>query len=201
MMGVISTRVRASIAKRTQIEVYSRFMYYVVQVQTGKEEKAIEEILKHNSRASEIDVFAPFRKAMRKYSGVYKEVVERCFPGYVFVETDNPNQLFIDLYFTPGFTRLLGRERGTYHFVPLSDEEARMVDILYNRNHNRTTPISDIEVVEGDKVRVLDGPLMDMKGKIVKVNLHKRFAVVSFSIGPQKLEAKLGINIITRVEY
>ena len=40
-------------------------------------------------------------------------------------------------------------------FVLLDQDESRMIDILYNVNSDRTTEISDIEVVEGDKFRIL----------------------------------------------
>lgn len=175
-------------------------MYYVVQVKTGKEDKMIKDILDHNSGKSPIDVFSPYREALRKYKGEVRKVKERCFPGYVFVETDDVNTLFIDLYYTPGFTKLLGREEGTYHFVPLNKEETRMIEILYNRNNGRATEISDIEITEGDTIRILSGPLMDMKGKIKKVDLHKRFVTAEIPMFDRITEVKLGINIITIVD-
>ena len=85
-------------------------MYYVIQVKTGKEQKAIEDILKNKPNDLSFDVFAPYRKALRKYHGEMKEVIERCFPGYIFVETNDIKELFKQLYFTAGFEKLLGRE-------------------------------------------------------------------------------------------
>ena len=52
-------------------------MYYVIQVKTGKEQKAIEDILKNKPNDSDFDVFAPYRKALRKYHGELKEVIDR----------------------------------------------------------------------------------------------------------------------------
>jgi transcription antitermination factor NusG len=94
-------------------------MYYVVQVKTGKEEKTIESIkkqLKENlkSKADSIDVFSPFKETRKKYKDGFKTVIERCFPGYIFVETDDPKELFTQLYFTPEYTKLLGREGYSY---------------------------------------------------------------------------------------
>ena len=79
-------------------------MYYVIQVKTGKEETMIADIKKQLKELSDYDVFAPYRKALRKYKGIQKEVVERCFPGYIFVNTNKPKELFEALYWTPGFT-------------------------------------------------------------------------------------------------
>ena len=175
-------------------------MYYVVQVKTGKEQKAIEDILKNKPKdVVNFDVFSPFRKGLRKFHGEMREVVERCFPGYVFVETDQVHELFKQLYFTPGFTKLLGREADTDNFVPLDKDESRMIDILYSKNNDRITEISNIEVREGETIRVLDGPLMGLETQIKKVDLHKRKVVVEWMICGRLVESSIGINIVTNV--
>ena len=175
-------------------------MYYVIQVKTGKEQQTIEDILKNKPLDDpSFDVFSPYRKAIRKFKGVEKEVIERCFPGYIFVETNNVKELFRQLYFTPGFERLLGREEGTENFVPLDKDETRMIDILYSRNNNRITEISNIEVKEGQTIRVLDGPLQGLETQIKKVNLHKRTVKVEFMMFGRLVSANVGINIVTDV--
>ena len=174
-------------------------MYYVIQVKTGKEEQAIEDILKNKPDDASFDVFAPYRKSLRKYKGVMREVVERCFPGYVFVETNDAQRLFRQLYFTPGFQRLLGREEGTENFVPLDKDESRMVDILYSRNNNRITEISNIEVKEGEMIRVLDGPLMGLETQIKKVNLHKRTVTIEYMLCGRLVTSNIAINIVTNI--
>lgn len=172
-------------------------MYYVIQVQGGKEDKVIEEIAKQNHPSVVLDAFAPKRKAKRKYKDGWQEIEERCFPGYVFVETDAAKMLFKDLYWIPEFTKLLGREEGTDNFVPLSEEESRMVDILYGKQTERVTDLSKIEIQAGDKVRILDGPLRDLETKIKKVNLHKRKVTVEILICNAPFEVEVGIDIIT----
>lgn len=174
-------------------------MYYVVQVKTGKEQQAIEDILKNKPDDPNFDVFAPYRKTLRKFKGQMKEVTERCFPGYVFVETDDVQGLFIQLYWTPGYTRLLGREADTYNFVPLDKDESRMIDILYARNNDRITEISNIEVKEGEKIRVLDGPLMGLETQIKKVNLHKRTVTIEYMMCGRLVTSNVGINIVTNI--
>ena len=175
-------------------------MYYVINVKTGKENETIEAIKKELDGKEGFDIFAPYRKVLKKYKGgVIKEVIERCFPGYLFVETDNPEELFFGLYWVPGYTRLLGREGLTYNFAPLSKEESRMIDILYSKNTDRITEISDIVVEQGQIVRVLDGPLEGMLTKVTKVNLHKRTVTVSFNLCGRLVHAEVGINIITDV--
>ena len=172
-------------------------MYYVIYTQTGKEEKVIDAIKNKLHNNEDFEVFSPYRKSLRKHKGEYKEVIERCFPGYLFVETDKPKELFFDLYWVDEYTKLLGREGITYNFTPLNDEESRMIDILYSKNNNRTTEISDIEVSEGQIVKVLDGPLDGIEGTIKKIDLHKRKVLIEFPFCGRYVEATLAINIIT----
>ena len=175
-------------------------MYYVIQVKTGKEEKAMEDILKNNhSGDPSFEVFSPYRKALRKYKGEFKEVKERCFPGYIFVSTSQVKQLFIDLYWTPGFQKLLGREGLTNNFVPLDKDESRMIDILYSANSNRTTEISNIKVKVGQTIHVLDGPLVGLETQIKEVNLHKRTVKIEFMLCGRLVTAPVSINIVTDI--
>ncbi len=172
-------------------------MYYVIQVRTGKEEKTMDAIRRQLGEKEGFDIFSPYRKVLRKVKGVEVEKIERCFPGYLFVETDSPYELFKDLYWTPEFTKMLGREGYTENFLPLNPDESRMIDILYSKNNDRITEISNIEVHEGQLVKVLDGPLFGLTGSIRKVNLHKRTVVVEFEMCGRVVTAPLSINIIT----
>ena len=176
-------------------------MYYVIQVQTGKEQKVIEDIKKFKSNEVDFDVFAPKRMERRKYKNEWKDVEVRCFPGYLFVETDNATQLWKELSYVPDFTRLLGREMGSENFLPLNEDESRVIDILYNADTGRVTPIADIVVEEGDNIRVVSGPLMGQEGIIKKVNLHKREVTILISLAGRAVEPKVGINIITKIDY
>ena len=174
-------------------------MYYVIQVKTGQEEKTIDAIRKQFDDIEDFDVFAPFRKTLRKYKGEMRECLERCFPGYVFVETNDPKEVFFRIYRIPEFTKMLGREGLTYNFVPLNKDESRMIDILYSSNSNRITEISNIEVKEGQIIRVVDGPLAGLVTSIKRVNLHKRTVTVEIPFCGRMVEAKVSINIVTDV--
>lgn len=51
--------------------------------------------------------------------------------------------------------------------------------------------ISKVAVEEGNQVRILSGPLMNLRGQIKKVNLYKRIAVV-------EMEFMANISVIER---
>ena len=173
-------------------------MYYVIQVKTGNEQKVIGKINNLEGRIHDYDAFVPCRKTLRKYKGEFKPVIERCFPGYVFVETNHPKELFFDLSKIEEFTRLLGREGLTYNFNPLDENESRTIDILYGKNIHRVTDLSLVEVEEGKTIRILKGPLENIKGTIKKVNLHKRKVTVSIMLINRSVDVDVGIDIVTR---
>ena len=186
-----------------RIRVYQRtfilkIMYYVIHVETGKEDKVIEEIKRYKDHEDTFEVFTPLMKRLRKYKGEWKDITVKCFPGYIFVQTNDIKQLFKDLVYVEGYTRLLGRERGSENYLPLSEEESRVIDILFNEESDRTTEISDIVIEEGDKIRVVSGPLMGQEGIIVKKKLHKRLVTIRISFAGRGMDTDVGINIITK---
>lgn len=173
-------------------------MYYVIQVKIGNEQKVIGKINNLEGKIHDYEAFVPCRKTLRKYKGQFKPVIERCFPGYVFVETNHPKELFFDLSKIEEFTRLLGREGLTYNFNPLDENESRTVDILYGKKTHRVTDISTIELIEGDQIRILAGPLKDIDGRIVKKKLHKRKVTVEIILMNRSVEVDVGIDIIAK---
>ena len=83
--------------------------------------------------------------------------------------------------------------------MPLDKDESRMIDILYSKNNDRITEISNIEVKEGERIRVLDGPLMGLETKIKKVNLHKRTVTIEYMMCGRLVTSSIGINIVTNI--
>ena len=87
----------------------------------------------------------------------------------------------------------------TTNFVPLNKDESRIIDILCSSNTNHITEISDIEVKEGQTIKVLDGPLLGLETQIKKVNLHKRTVTAEFMMCGRLVSSQVGINIVTDI--
>lgn len=170
-------------------------MYYVIQVQTRHEEEIIDMIKKLVSKEILLDIFSPSVEVNKKYKDGWRKVTRKCFPGYVFVNTNNPAELFKELYPVPAFTKLLGvGKTGERSFIPLSSDEAYSLEALAGKEHN--VGISDIRLEQGKIVEVLSGPLKGKTGEIIKVNLHKRICVILMDMAGRKCEVTLGINIV-----
>ena len=175
-------------------------MYYVIQVQTSKEEKMIAEIKKHLSADFLIDVFSPTYIQRKKIKGEWVDVEKPAFPGYIFIETENVKEIFHQLYYVEGFAKLLGREKNSENFLPLNKAESKMVQVLYGKENFHTLGISEINLEKGMKIRVLRGQLFGLEGLIKKINLHKRYVVITFPFGGKSIEATVGIDIVDKID-
>lgn len=65
---------------------------FVVQVVGGQEDRAAALIAKNAQGAVE-DCFAPKREVMHRKSGQWHRILEKLFPGYVFVRTNASEQV------------------------------------------------------------------------------------------------------------
>lgn len=172
-------------------------MYFVIQVETGKENKVIQEMNERISDAFPYEAFTPKRELSKKIKDKIVKVLRPYFPGYIFVETEDGKELYRQLLYVPSFTKLLGKSSIADEFIPLNPEEERTLDILCNKHMERVTRLSQVAVKEGMKIQILDGPLIGYEGIIKKVNLHKRTVVIPISIGGRPGEIELGIDIVS----
>ena len=69
-------------------------MWYVIQVQTGREEQIIEEAGKYQVQEYFDSMFAPHCVKKKKYLGQWHTQQEILFPGYLFVISSRPEELY-----------------------------------------------------------------------------------------------------------
>lgn len=102
-------------------------MWYVIQVMGGQEKSSLN--LMQRLVSSEVlqETFIPQRETMRHRGGAWVKTLEILFPGYLFVVTDDPERLAVQLRNVPAFTRLLGNG-GV--FLPLAEEEVALIKVL-----------------------------------------------------------------------
>ena len=171
-------------------------MYYVVHVSTGKEDSLIKLINERVSHEFFSEVFAPKRVSGRKINGQWVDKIINVFPGYIFVDTDNPKEFSGALYRMPQYARLLGREESSGSFLPLNNDECIMIDSLCGKDVNRLLDKSEINVRVGKTVDIISGPLLGFKGNIKKIDLHKKIAIVELEIVNRLIEIYMPIEIL-----
>lgn len=122
--------------------------------------------------------------------GQAKEVVENTFPGYVLVEMVMTDQAWYIARNTPGVTGFLGSHGGGSKPTPLLLEE---VERIMKRMGAEIT-VSDLDVKEGDTVKVIAGPFADLTGKVTEVDHEKQKLKVNVEMFGRETSAELGFD-------
>ena len=172
-------------------------MWYVIQT-VGGQEQAVRRMIEHQhsgDRGGQVEqCFIPMRERTVKRGGEWRLVQEKLFPGYVFVVTEDAQKLLQSLKSILRFTRLLGT--GTNEFVPLEPEEIAFLQRFEDSGH--VARLSKVEVVEGGRIRILSGALLNCEGMITKVHLHRRVAEVRTQFMGRTVDLYLGFELLGR---
>lgn len=168
-------------------------MWYAIQTITGSEEKAIDEIKKvTESRVCE-HCFLLKREAVWRIQGNCRVHTENLFPGYLFVQTQYPQELYTQLKKVPQYTKILGKEEG--RFYAISREEEIFLKKLLNKDHENTVRLSDVQVDKDGKITGCEGPLRYYLGYVVKKRIRLRYVVIRVHLFGREREILLGIRL------
>lgn len=163
-------------------------MYYCLCTLTGKEEmvkKGLERFFKLGEFGSAI-VWFPKKKRRIKLSRMakgksrFKEVDVALFPGYIFFYFPY-DQKFLDIYSIrrmESVVKLLSYADGTYALRGDDLDVAKWIT-----RFDGMMAISKVEIKEGQKAKILDGPLMGLDGRVKKVDKHKKRIWIDLSLG------------------
>lgn len=86
------------------------FVWYAIQTMTGREQELIDIVNTRTDHSTYERCFCVRREAVWRREGRYITHIEAMFPGYVFVETNQPEAFYLQLRKIPKFSRLLGKD-------------------------------------------------------------------------------------------
>lgn len=166
---------------------------FVVQVVGGQEDRAAALIAKIAQGAVE-DCFVPKREIMHRKSGQWHRILEKLYPGYVFVQTSTPEQVREVLGRVPAFTRMLTSAGD--RCMPLTADEVAWI----NATTNVDTHVMEMSegVIEGDRVMVIRGPLEGHEARITRIDRHKRLAWVDMDMFGRHKAIRVGLEIVSK---
>ena len=165
--------------------------WYVVQVATGRERAMCELIGRVAPKGLVGECFTPRYQTQKKVKGEWQDVECLLLPGYVIVDTNEPERLMQTLRKIPDFTRLLGVGET---FVPLEKRDMEWMSALTQKGR-RCVPMS-VGVMEGDRVVVTSGPLVGQEALIKSVNRHRSLAILELQICGRTVTTKVGLAIV-----
>ena len=182
-------------------------MNYVIQISPGAELKT-EIMIREMVTTDVYDCcFHPIRHVRKKFHGQWVDRHEKLLPGYVFITSDNIQELNQELRKVPVLTKLLGKDGEM--FIPLSPSEMEWMrqimgggpdgDSMSNGTSvGREVELSQVRVTENDTIEILSGPLKNMEGKIKKIHLHKGIAEVEVDFMGRNTVIHLGVELVKR---
>lgn len=171
----------------------ARSALYVIQVTAGKEERARRLILRLLSDAVE-DCYTPAYEVMRRVRGEWRLVRGTLLPGYVFVQTSDPEKVAHGLRDVPAFTRLLGNSDES--FTHLTADEVSWLNAFTNI---KTHVVEMSEgVIEGDQVMVTKGPLRGHEAQIARIDRHRRLAELDVYMFGRMKRIKIGLEVVRK---
>ena len=171
---------------------------YCVYCKSGSEKKLVLLITKSVKELLEqrIEVLFPVRVMNQKKGGKWQKVSQPLIPGYIFLYLDDE---------TPFPLFLIKNERNAYKILRNSDftlalrgSDEQYAQWVYN--HQGKIKPSRVLFKEGKIIKVVDGPLSDLQGKIVKVDRHHKRVHVQFNFGGQERIINLAIDDVEDTE-
>ena len=109
----------------------------------------------------------------KKKNGELKEVVEKIFPGYIFVDMIVTDESWFIVRNTPMVTGFLGSSGGGAKPVPLSDEE--IIPILKQCGISIE---ANVKFKIGDEVQILNGNFAGQVGTVETINVDEQIVTV-----------------------
>ena len=167
-------------------------MWYVIQVQTGREEQIMEEVRSYQVQEYFDEIFAPHYERKKRYLGQWHIETALLFPGYLFVISSHPEELYKALKCIPQLTRTLGNGG---KWKPMKDEDIEIVELLSGEEHLMKFSKG---CIQGDRVTVARGPLKGLEGKITRIDRHRRLAWLTVELFGKIVELQAGLEIIRK---
>lgn len=160
---------------------------YCIFCKSGSEDMVAEKIA---ALCPGLEAIIPVRTLQEKKKGLWVSTRQHLIPGYIFLYDKQNTSLqrvtqLLDVY------KLLDYQAGTRELI---DNDYNYAMWIYRHCGNIET--SRI-VLEGSRVKVIDGPLIDVVGTIVRIDRHKRRAWVEFDFYGRKHVVSLSIEEVT----
>lgn len=130
----------------------------------------------------------------KKADGTTKEKLAKIFPGYVFLEMEVTDDSWFIVRNTPGVTGFLGSSGGGTKPVPVPNEE-----ILPILKKCGLIELPVINVIVGEKVRVVTGPFRDQIGSIDSIDSEKFEVTVLVDMFGRKTPVELAFEDIEKI--
>lgn len=155
--------------------------WYIVNTLSGQEARAkanLEERIRQNKLEPKFgDILIPSESVVQLVKGQKQTTSRKFFPGYMFV------QMFLDettWHLVKATSKVTGFVGSTTK--PPAVPEAEVLRITQQMAVGAEKPRPKVNFVEGEAIRVIDGPFSNFNGTVEEINLDKGKVKVLVSI-------------------
>ena len=138
------------------------------------------------------NVIVPVEKKVKIKSGKRVMTEEKIYPGYVLVDMIVTDDSWYVVRNTPRVTGFVG---AGVKPVPLDKTE---LDILFKKM-GAETPKHQIDLIDGDLVKIVDGPFKDFEGKVNAVDNERGKVKVLVSMFGRETAVELDFLQVSKV--
>ena len=172
--------------------------WYVVRVQSGKEEQVrdnLEKRIKMLGLDGEVSrVLVPTEKITVMKGGKRRVTQKKIFPGYIMVEMDKGDDVWFAVKETPGIGDFVGA-----HGEPVAMEDHEVDKILGDIERQEEKPKLKIEFKKGDSVKIKEGPFENFDGQVEEVMPTKGMVRVIVTIFGRETPVELEVSQVEQV--
>ncbi len=167
--------------------------WYAAFVETSQEDNVKARLEYRFADDDCLTFHVPKRMLKERKAGRWHEVIRVLFPGYVLIN----GRMGIDEYKkcmdVPGLHRLLKSEREP---VIIPSSEIQILQALISSGE--VIQASRITIDEGNTVKILSGPLINLEGNVISVNKRKGRAKVEVPFLNKKRVFELAVEILAK---
>ena len=166
--------------------------WYVIHTYSGHENKVktnIEKLVENRGMQDLIlEVVVPTEEEVDYSEGRRRLKTKKMFPGYVIVKMVITNESWYLVRNTQGVTGFVGNASNP---MPLSTEEVRRMGIekIY----------IDLDLKEGDTVKVINGPFESFMGTVEEVNMEKQTLRAKISMFGRETPVELDFAQVDKI--
>ena len=174
------------------------FKWYIAKAQTGQENKVTkslkERIVNHKMKEFFSDILVPEETLVTTANGKKKTIKKKFFPGYVLIKMVMNDKTWHLVKSTDKITGFIG---GTLDKpAAITNEEAAYMTSQMEEGFKK--PRASVSFVEGESVKVIEGPFVNFVGTIEAVN-EKGKIKVNVSIFGRPTPVELDFTQVERV--
>ena len=174
------------------------FKWYIAKTKSGQENKvikALRESISNHGVSQFFDlIITPEESVVSNVGGKKRTIKKKFFPGYILIKMIMNDNTWHIVKNTDKITGFVG---GTSDRpAPIRDEEATFMIDQVKEGHKR--PRVSVDFIEGESVKVIEGPFASFVGTIESVN-DKGKIKVSVSIFGRPTPVELDFNQVEKI--